>query len=218
MSISDFFIKPAGEIEVFLHNGGTYDIKNNIFSPDAEIIDHVVIPNLIVFNASVLMAARMAPGSAPGNVASGGKVYSRVAGENDYIKYGITHLAIGTGSKNVDPSVTSLQSEVYRKKFDSWVFINESDGMVSENRPTNILKLSTTFQNEPHIGSMDGQTIPIREMGLFGGVNDLSSYGSTSTPINVENTNGGIMFNYKAFDVWNKPYNSKLTINWKITF
>jgi hypothetical protein len=208
MSNSDFFIRPKGEIQIVLHNGGTYDLYTDTFSTDAEVIESKTIPNLIVSNASILMAMRMAPGVA-------GKVHSSVVGEKSFVDYGLGYLAVGTGSRVVNPSVTSLASEVTRKPFKEWVFIDPITGGVSV-KPTNILKLSAQFMNEPHGGS--NSPVAITEMGIFGGTNQLDSYNSSVTPIDVEYSGGGIMFNYKAFEAWNKPFGSTLTINWKITF
>lgn len=206
MTNQDNFMKPQGYITMVLHNGGSYDIKTNSFSDDANIIDTVEFPNLIVSNASILMASRMAP-SITGHI--------NVPTNTHYYSSGITHLALGVGASSttvVTPSVNKLSNEVCRKKFDQWTFI-DVNGNVSSSYPTNVLKFSTTFSNQPHIGSYAGEAVPLTEMGLFGGGISLDG---NSTPIN--DIDGGTMFNYKVFDVWNKPMGSSLTIMWKITF
>jgi hypothetical protein len=211
MPNSDIYIKPIGEIQIILHSEGKYDIETKSFGNSVDIIKVIEIPNLIVSDASVLMAARMAPGAAD-------KVYSSEVGKNDFVQYGLTHLAIGVGSNDiVTPEVNLLKSEVFRKPFDSWAFINPygEKSVV----PTNILLFSTTFSQEEGLHS-GTQPVAITEMGIFGGLDDLSSYNPTNNGVKipVSEKNGGVMFNYKKFDVWNKPLNSSLTINWKITF
>ena len=206
MANQDVFMKPQGHITMVLHNGGHYNIKTNNFSKDADIVKKIEIPNLIVSNASILMASRMAPGLTgyTSNIPTNAKYYS----------HGITHLALGVGTSPttvVTPSVSSLSDEICRKTIEQWTFI-DAKGDISPTTPTNILKFSTSFTDEPHIGSYVGKTVPLNEMGLFGGGTSLSG------TVDTNNTNGGIMFNYKVFDVWNKPSNSTLTIIWKITF
>ena len=219
MANIDTYRKPKGDIQIVLHNGGVYDIKSNSFSPDAEIIKEIEIPNLIVSDASILMAMRMAPGKTTTNLSATpaiqGDVYDPA--NNDFVDFGLTHLALGTGSyANLNLGINKLDNEICRKPFNAWSFILPNGNTSST--PTNILKLSTTFTNDTGL-HQGGNPAPITEMGLFGGTKDRLSYVSSTNPaIEVNEKDGGIMFNYKTFDVWNKPLNSSLTINWKITF
>jgi hypothetical protein len=170
------FKKPKGEIGMFLHKGGAYDINSDSFTPDTIIIKKDEFPNLIVNKASILMAQRMAPGSAP-DVNTG-----------TYIPDGLQYLAVGTGYGSGDymtpePAslvATTLRKEIFRKEFTSWTFVDPMTGN-NTSTPTNVLKLVTTFLESEAVG-------PLVEMGIFGG-------DATST------LNSGHMFNYKTFAV-----------------
>lgn len=185
---SEVFQKPKGEIGMYLHKGGVYDIITDSLTADAKIIESVEFPNLIVNKASILMAQRMAPGSAP-DINTG-----------TYIPDGLQFLAVGTGYgsgdyMNPEPAslvATTLKQEIFRKEFTSWTFVDPVT-QTNTTTPTNILKLVTTFLESEAVG-------PLVEMGLFGG-------DATST------SNSGHMFNYKTFAVWNKPNDARLTIN-----
>lgn len=173
---NEMFQKPKGEIGIVMHRGGTYDINTDSLTPDAEIIKSIEFPNLIVNKASILMAQRMAPGSAP-DVNTG-----------TYIPDGLQFLAVGTGYgtgdyMNPEPAslvATTLKTELFRKEFTSWTFVDPVSGN-NTTTPTNILKLVTTFLESEAVG-------PLVEMGLFGG--DASA-----------TSNSGHMFNYKTFAV-----------------
>lgn len=202
----DMFTKPVGSIMMTLHNGGVYDISKNEFSEDTDIVRQEEFPNLIVNNASILMAARMAPGK------TNNHVYD--TDNANFLDFGLTHLAIGIGrttdNKPIVPTlgVSKLSEEVARVKFTSWTFV-DNKGAVSTS-PTNIIKLVAEFGDSIHTGNTP---ISIMEMGLFGGGKSLDA-----NPIVVSQPNGGIMFNYKTFAEWNKQSTSTLTVTWKITF
>jgi len=207
----------SGQIGMILHKGGEYDPKTDSIK-DGEVIAKKEIQNLIVDKASVLMACRLAPGSATGTVGDG-------ANDGTFLGDGLQFLAVGVGilqnpaipydpiNNKVNTSLwdlqeppaeelttVKLQGEIFRKAFTSWSFVNP-DGSDSAN-PTNILKLVTTFYESEAVG-------PLTEMGLFGGnAADWENAGKDT----------GYMFNYKTFPVWNKPSDSRLTISWKLTF
>lgn len=184
---NDIFKTPEGYIGMVLHKGGTYDATTDSFSPDTEIIKKADFPNLIVNKASILMARRMAPGSDV-NMNTG-----------THIDDGLQYLAVGTGVGTGDTqnpeaanlTQTALRSELFRKEFTSWTFVDAAGNNTTT--PTNILKLATTFLEAEAVGALV-------EMGLFGG-DATDAAGS------------GHMFNYKTFPVWNKPNDARLNVS-----
>lgn len=167
--------------------------RGRMIYPDGTVEDRDFGKNLIVNKASVLMARRMAPGSAV-NVLTG-----------NHIADGFQYLALGTGVGSgtlQSPQEESLEqeilrAEIIRKEFSAWQWL-QSDGETPSSEPTNIIELETTFnENEANNALV--------EMGLFGG-NATSS------------ANTGYMFNHKTFPVWNKQVGSILKIWWIITF
>lgn len=218
MKASDIFNAPSGSVLMILHKGGEYNIeKNDVIN--GNILAKKEIKNLIVNNASVLMAMRMAPGDVEGhtNLSTGEYVPGVITGE--YNTSGLKYLAVGTGllvdptkiyDENTNPSTWDLQNppeetletvqlagELYRKNFTDWKFL-DATGNLSQS-PTNVILLSTTFLESEAVG-------PLVEMGIFG---DNSATGAKNT---------GMMFNYKTFKVWNKPGDCRLSIIWKLTF
>lgn len=212
----DNYNVPSGSVLMLLHNGGTLNEKcDNIIN--GTILARREIKNLIVNDASKLMAMRMAPGNVEGHLNNSGNY---IPGSTDGEKQssGLKYLAVGTGTlTNPDlpydeienPSTWNLQKppseeittnrlsgELFRKKFTDWKFLDSTGNLAPS--PTNILLLSTTFLEDEAVG-------PIVEMGLFGG--DSAN----------DDPNTGIMFNYKTFKVWNKE-DCRLSIVWKITF
>lgn len=116
---------------------------------------------------------------------------------------GIRTLAVGSGGvwdlQNPPAATvtqTTLETEIYRKEFDS---VNYIDGLgaISLTR-TNIIDLTTVFDTTEANGALV-------EMGLFGGTDSLL-------------TNLGTMVNYFTFPVLNKTSNSNLTILWRLVF
>lgn len=200
--------KPKGEIGMVLHKGGEYNPKNGKIE-GGKILKESGYNNLIVNDASRLMAARLHP-----NNKSNGEDFLETTN-------GLQYLAVGVGILNdrnadydpvnntVDESLWSLQNppaedininklegELYRKEFTSVCFVDKSGNDTED--VTNVLKIVTTFYDEEAIG-------PLTEMGIFGG-----------NATNKKDT--GYMFNYKTFAVWNKPDGARLTITWKLTF
>ena len=200
--------KPKGEIGMVLHEGGEYNPKNGKIE-GGKILKESSYNNLIVNDASRLMAARLHP-----NNKSNGEDFLETTN-------GLQYLAVGVGILNdrnadydpvnntVDESLWSLQNppaedininklegELYRKEFTSVCFVDKSGNDTED--VTNVLKIVTTFYDEEAIG-------PLTEMGIFGG-----------NATNKKDT--GYMFNYKTFAVWNKPDGARLTITWKLTF
>jgi len=117
---------------------------------------------------------------------------------------GIMVLAIGTGDPGWDlqnpPVATSAQTqlvnELERKTFNRSYYV-DIGGSETPTR-TNIVDFEVTYEETEAVGALV-------EMGLFGGA------GSTAP-------NGGTMFNYHTFPVWNKPSTSVLTLVWRLTF
>lgn len=117
---------------------------------------------------------------------------------------GIMVLAVGTGDPGWDlqnpPVATSAQTqlinELERKTFNRSYYV-DIGGSETPTR-TNIVDFEVTYEETEAVGALV-------EMGLFGGA------GSTAP-------NGGTMFNYHTFPVWNKPATSTLTIVWRLTF
>lgn len=116
-----------------------------------EITDELFERNLIVQQASVLMAERMAPGNTG--------------------TAGIGYLAVGTGFGNgtstapqaEDPTYVQLRAEAFRKAITSWTYLDGSGNPIGT--PPNgvgVLQLTTTF-------AATEANVAIVEMGLFGG-------------------------------------------------
>ncbi len=213
----DNYKVPEGSVLMLLHKGGKL---NNTFTDidDGEVIARREIKNLIVNDASKLIAMRMAPESVEEHLdASNNYIPGITTGERQ--SSGLKYLAVGTGQLEnsslpydevtnkstwdlqCPPSeqitTTQLVGELYRKKFTDWKFLDSTGNLAPA--PTNILLLSTTFLEMEAVG-------PLVEMGLIGG------YSASDT------ANSGIMFNYKTFKVWNKPQDCRLSIIWKLTF
>ena len=214
---NDKYKTPEGSLLMILHRGGNL---NQDFSDiiNGQVVARREIKNLIVNDASKLIAMRMAPGNVEGHLdASNNYVPGVTDGERQ--SNGLKYLAVGTGSlENPDLpydeetnrstwdlqyppteeiTTSKLAGELFRKKFTDWKFLDSSGNLAPA--PTNILLLSTTFLEMEAVG-------PLVEMGLFGG--DAAN----------DDANTGIMFNYKTFKVWNKPEDCRLSIVWKITF
>jgi len=118
---------------------------------------------------------------------------------------GIRTLAVGTGALGWDlqnpPAETAVQTlletELYRKEFDSVNYI-DGVGNVTTTR-TNIIDLTTVFGTAEANGALV-------EMGLFGGASSTTA-------------NQGTMINYFTMPVINKaPATAILTIVWRLSF
>lgn len=217
MTNNEQFKTPAGQVNMVLHKGGTYNEKTGKLEGVEEIVAEKEVKNLIVNTASQLMAYRMAP-----------LQVSETGTDVTTIKniLGLQYLAVGVGilkdptkpydkvTNPVDTTKWDLQNppaekltdfklygELFRKPFTSWAFVDSNDNVSTT--PTNILKIVTTFMETEAVG-------PLTEMGLFGGnANDWTDGAGKDS---------GLMFNFKSFAVWNKPADSRLTITWRLTF
>lgn len=175
MNGNEIFQTPKGEIGMTLHRGGEWNPETRKVE-GGEILESQEMKNLIVNMASVLMAQRLAPGSAQGALTG------------SFIADGLQYLAVGTGNwadlqvpDEPQLSDVKLKMELFRKEFTDWSFLN-ADGSKAAGA-TNILQLVTTFDNNEAVGALV-------EMGLFGGNASASK-------------DSGHMFNYKTFKVWN---------------
>ena len=139
--------QPQGEITFILHKGGEFNSETQQLE-NAEIISTKKEHNLIVDNASTLMARRMYPGDALVN--------------------GMQYLAVGTGvgtgttqapqTENI--TTAALRVELARKVFASTSYLDANSAPVVG--PTGKIQLTTTFLEAEANGA-------IVEMGLFGG-------------------------------------------------
>jgi hypothetical protein len=220
MNVNDIFKAPSGSVLMIMHKGGKYNIETNTID-NGDVIAKKEIKNLIVNEASRLMAIRMAPGSLGGHLDTSG-VYVPGITTGEYEASGLKYLSMGVGKCMIQTAVydetnnpvdtvlwplqnppvetittSQLVGELKRKKFTDWKYLDVLGNLSST--PTNILLLSTTFLESESVG-------PLTEMGLYGGD------GAT------DNRNTGHLFNYKTFKVWNKPNDARLTIVWKLTF
>jgi hypothetical protein len=189
----DVGCKIRGDVFMTLRDGAT-----------GEVQDHREVRNLVVKDASILIA--------------------RLMKDNVEPPHGVFCLAVGTGDGGWNPMAPpaptdtqrSLYSELARKTFTNTQFID--GGGVPTAIPTNVVDFTTTFAEAEAVG-------PLVEMGLFGG--------NVSTNMNVRNPvlppNGpynpavdltlfDTQVNYLTFAVVNKPPTSTFTIVWRLTF
>lgn len=196
--------KPVGRIHLLNHRGepkvrpwetdyarqmikdprfGALDLSN------IDVIDEFEDHNLIVNQASVLMAQRMAPG----NLGTAGIGFLAVG------------TGYGTGSLQIpqaeDPTYTALRAEFIRKAITSWTFLNAAGAAVGS-PPTGVgvLQFTTTF------GPTEANA-PLVEMGLFGGAATTATNSGT-----LFNYKSFPVWNKTA------ALNASLTIVWTITF
>lgn len=192
--------KPVGEIKLIAHRGqgifrpwtdsmekdprfGTLDLSN------VEILKSFEDKNLIVNQASVLMAQRMAPG--------------------DLGTAGIGYLALGTGvgtgtqaaPQTEDPTLLALRQEVFRKAITSWTYLDATGKAVaSPPNGTGVIQFTTTF-------AVNEANYAITEMGLFGGTASGSA-----------NSGSLFNFKVFPVWNKTSALNASLTIIWTITF
>jgi len=186
----DFGCKIKGDVFMTLRDGKT-----------GEIQEHREIKNLVVLDASILIARLLRAPSEP--------------------HFGIYALSIGTGGPYWDkqsppaPTVTqrALVSEIARKTFTSVQFIDASG--VPTATATHITDYTCTFAESEASG-------PLVEMGL---ISPLSSNMSIKNPVpvgpydpTVDLSSYDTLCNYLTFAVLNKPATSTLTITWRLTF
>lgn len=197
MQMIEAIKKPVGEIKILAHKGdgifkpwndqdsrfGVLDLSN------VEILDSFEDKNLIVQQASVLMAQRMAPG----DLGTGGIGYLAVG------------TGVGTGTTSApqaeDPTLRALRSEVFRKAITSWTYLDASGNPIGT--PPNgvgVIQFTTTFlASEANYG--------LTEMGLFGGA-------ATSAANSGQMFNMKVFPIWNK----TSALNASLTIVWTITF
>lgn len=188
---------------------GGYYIRGDVFltlrdGQTQEVQEHRELRNLVVLDASILIARLMKDNSEP--------------------PHGILALAVGTGDTGwnlqAPPAPTntqrSLYSELARKTFASTQFI-DGDGVPTA-IPTKVVDFTTTFAESEAVG-------PLVEMMLLGG--NISTNMSVRNPVLPPNgaynpavnlTLFDTQINYLTFLVVNKPATSTLTIVWRLTF
>lgn len=188
---------------------GRYYVRGDVFltllDGQTQVVqEHRELRNLVVLDASILIARLMKDNSEP--------------------PHGILALAVGTGDTGWNlqspPAPTntqrSLYSELARKTFANTQFI-DGDGVPTA-IPTKVVDFTTTFSESEAVG-------PLVEMGLLGG--NISTNMSVRNPVlppngsydpAVDLTLFDTQINYLTFAVINKPATSVLTIVWRLTF
>lgn len=186
-----------------------YYIRGDVFitvkdGKTQEVQDHRELRNLVVLDASILIARLMKDNSEP--------------------SFGIYALAVGTGDTGWDPmnppsptnTQRALYSELTRKTFASTQFVDSAGSPAGY--PTKIVDFTTTYTESEAVG-------PLVEMGLLGG--DISTNMSVKNPVSPPNgtyddtvdlTSYETLCNFLTFAVINKPATSTLTIVWRLTF
>lgn len=189
------------------HEDARYHIKGDVFltlrdARTGEVQDHREVHNLVVRDASILIARLMKDSQEP--------------------PHGVFCLAVGSGDVGWDPmnppsptnTQRSLYSEISRKTFTETAFIDAGGLPVAY--PTNVVDFTTTFTESEAVG-------PLVEMSLLGG-NIVISPRNPVTPPNgsydptVDLTTKETEVNYLTFPVINKPATSTLTTVWRLTF
>lgn len=130
--------------------------------------------------------------------------------------YGVTMLAVGTGSAGSATNVQrKLNAEIARKGFSSVSF---RDGSGNESAiPTPVVDLTTTFGASEAVG-------PLTEMGLLSPISantsvrnsNPNSYPTRDTTEDLSSYD--ILVNYLTFGTITKPATARLTITWRLTF
>ncbi len=203
----DQFPPLKGEVFFLLRDASTGQLLDRDGNPtDDEYTLH--INNIIVRDASILVARLMKDNQEPAN--------------------GAKALAVGTGDSGWNPlsppaatiDQRKLENELARKTFSNTDFIynthatSPSPGSVAA-LPTNIVDFTTTFAEGEAVG-------PLVEMSLLGG--DVNANMSITNPITgaydvtFDVTGFDMLINYLTFPVINKPATASLTITWRITF
>jgi hypothetical protein len=185
--------KIRGDVFITLRDGKTQELQ-----------EHHQVRNLVVLDASILIA--------------------RLMKDNQEPPHGIFALAMGTGDVGWNPMAPpaptntqrSLYSELARKTFTDTQFIDA--GGVPSAIPTHVVDFTTTFAESEAVG-------PLVEMGLLGG--NISTNLSIRNPVlppngpynvSVDLTLYETEVNYLTFAVVNKPPTSTLTIVWRLSF
>lgn len=185
------------------------DVFMDLVSSEGEVLEHREQHNLIVKDASILVA-RLMKGPP-------------VAGPADAPFFGVFALAVGSGNwtdLQSPPAATNTQRSLYaelaRKRFSTTRFIDAS-GAPSE-KPTNVVDFSVTFAESEAVGALT-------EMALIGG--NVSTNMSQRNPVmppngaydaSVDLRLYDTQINYTTFKVLNKPATSSLSLTWRLTF
>jgi hypothetical protein len=181
-----------GDVFITLRDGETDEVQ-----------DHREVRNLVVFDASILIARLLKNSQEPPT--------------------GIFALAVGTGDVGWNPmsppAATNTQralfSELTRKTFTTTTYI-DAGGLPSA-IPTKVVDYTTTYTQSEAVG-------PLVEMGLIGG--NVSSNLAIKNPVSPPNgaydptvdlTTKETLINYLTFPVINKPATSTMTIVWRLT-
>jgi hypothetical protein len=184
--------KLRGDVFITLRDGQTQMVQ-----------DHREIPNVVVLDASILIA--------------------RLLKDNAESPKGAFVLAVGSGDTGWDPlnppaatdEQRALYSEITRKIFSSTQFIDSGGLPVSY--PTHVVDFTTIYTESEAVG-------PLVEMGILGG--NISTNMAVKNPVSpphgtydhtVDLTNYETMINYLTFPVISKPATSTLQITWRIT-
>jgi hypothetical protein len=188
---------------------GRYYIRGDVFitmrdGASGLIQEHRELKNLVVLDASILIA--------------------RLMKDNQEPPHGILALAVGTGDVGWNPMAPpaptttqrSLYSELARKTFSNTQFID--GGGIPTAIPTKVVDFTTSWAESEAVG-------PLVEMGLLGG--NISTNMAVQNPVlppngpynpTVDLTLFDTEINYLTFPVINKPATSTLTIVWRLTF
>lgn len=182
-----------GDVFITLRDGATKEVQ-----------DHREVRNLIVKDASILIA--------------------RLMKDNQEPSKGLFALAVGTGDVGWNPMAPpaptntqrALYSELTRKTFSATTFVDA--GGLPTAIPTNVVDFTAVFTESEAVG-------PLVEMGLIGG--NISTNLSVRNPVSPPNgaynplvdlTTKETMVNYLTFLVVNKPATSTMEIVWRLTF
>lgn len=192
----------------FQENAGKIVLQGEIFftltdSQTGKILDKRNKKNLIVLDASILVARLLANNTEP--------------------PHGLFVLAVGTGDSGWDPmnppaptnTQRALYAEITRKTFETVQFVDPLGVPVAY--PTKTVDYTTTFTESEAVG-------PLVEMGIIGGnistnMNVKNPYSPPNGPYDptVDLTTYETLFNYNTFAVVNKPPTATFTVTWRIT-
>lgn len=205
---------PAFAVRQVIEEDCRYHIRGDVFiylragkgsnKPEGELEDYRELRNLVVLDASILIARLMKNNMEP--------------------PHGIYALAVGTGNIGWNPlqppaatnTQRSLWSEIARKTFANTQFINTGGLPVAI--PTNVVDFTTTFAESEAVAVLC-------EMGLVGG--NVSTNLSQRNPVlppngaydnTVDLTQFDSLVNYLTFGAITKPATSILTITWRLQF
>ncbi len=212
MKISEAFRRITSSVASHFrsrNNDGYQGLKGEVFIKVFEASSGIVqvkrhIPNLIVKDASILIA--------------------RLMKDNQEPPKGIFVLAVGTGDTGWNPlappaptdTQRALYSELTRKTFSQTQFI-DSGGLPTA-IPTKVVDFTTIYTESEAVG-------PLVEMGLIGG--NISTNLAVRNPVTPPNgpynplvdlTTKETLINYLTFAIISKPATSQMEITWRLTF